>query len=267
MTQTVFRPLSVGEILDQAFGLYRRNLAVLLTITLACTAVPQIALSVIEVRAPTIAAKAAILPWYFPALISFVVLSQLAIGASTLVLAEGYLGRELGTGEALRRAWRSIGKIVGLSMSSSLVVFLGLLLLLVPGVIVFAGLTVSTPALMIEPNLGPGRAMSRSWELTRGFRWRMLVLLLVPGVIMGVAAIGMGGVLGVIAALTGSLSHATAAEASLGFQIAEQVIGDVLMIFLTPLIYCVITVAYFDLRVRTEGLDLELLNSSLPGHG
>ena len=40
-------------------------------------------------------------------------------------------------------------------------------------------------------------------------------------------------------------------------------IGGVVQIFIYPLFYCVLTVAYYDLRVRKEGFDLELLASTL----
>ena len=37
----------------------------------------------------------------------------------------------------------------------------------------------------------------------------------------------------------------------------------VLQMLLYPLLYCVLTVAYYDLRVRKEGFDLEVLASTL----
>ncbi|HEX6668828.1 MAG TPA: hypothetical protein VF061_04690, partial [Gemmatimonadales bacterium] len=37
----------------------------------------------------------------------------------------------------------------------------------------------------------------------------------------------------------------------------------VVQILLYPLFYCVLTVAYYDLRVRKEGFDLEVLASTL----
>ena len=40
------------------------------------------------------------------------------------------------------------------------------------------------------------------------------------------------------------------------------VVGVVQML-LYPLLYCVLTVAYYDLRVRKEGFDLEVLASTL----
>jgi hypothetical protein len=37
----------------------------------------------------------------------------------------------------------------------------------------------------------------------------------------------------------------------------------VVQIFVYPLFYCVLTVAYYDLRVRKEGFDLEVLAAAL----
>ena len=45
--------------------------------------------------------------------------------------------------------------------------------------------------------------------------------------------------------------------------IVALAIGGVVQLFIYPLFYCVLTVTYYDLRVRKEGFDLELLASSL----
>ena len=39
--------------------------------------------------------------------------------------------------------------------------------------------------------------------------------------------------------------------------------GGVVQMFIYPLFYCVLTLTYYDLRVRKEGFDLELLASTL----
>jgi hypothetical protein len=49
---------------------------------------------------------------------------------------------------------------------------------------------------------------------------------------------------------------------SLSSIVALSVSGLVQML-IYPLFYCVLTVTYYDLRVRKEGFDLELLASSL----
>ena len=45
--------------------------------------------------------------------------------------------------------------------------------------------------------------------------------------------------------------------------VAAVAISGVAQIFIYPLFYCVLTVAYYDLRVRKEGFDLEVLASTL----
>ena len=45
--------------------------------------------------------------------------------------------------------------------------------------------------------------------------------------------------------------------------VAAIAIGGVVQMFIYPLFYCVLTVTYYDLRVRKEGFDLELLASTL----
>ena len=40
-------------------------------------------------------------------------------------------------------------------------------------------------------------------------------------------------------------------------------VGGLVQMFIYPVLYCVLTVTYYDLRVRKEGFDLELLASSL----
>ena len=41
------------------------------------------------------------------------------------------------------------------------------------------------------------------------------------------------------------------------------VLGGLIQLLIYPLFYCVLTVAYYDLRVRKEGFDLEVLASTL----
>ena len=41
------------------------------------------------------------------------------------------------------------------------------------------------------------------------------------------------------------------------------VLGGLIQLLVYPLFYCVLTVTYYDLRVRKEGFDLEVLASTL----
>lgn len=273
MSQAALRPLSTGEILDQAFGLYRRYFAVLVTIAIICLLLPLVASAYIGVTAlarmqAQIAAhlQPEVFTWQFIVVaIAFSILSAISFGASTLVLSEGYLGRTIGTGEALRRAWDRILSLIGISLQTSLAVGLAAILLIIPGIIVGCGYAVATQALMVEPGLKLQGAMSRSWALTKGSRWRVFAAVAVGFVILLVATLGVGAVIAGVGYLAGWSGGAGFEARSQGFELVAQAANIVVRIVVMPLFTCILTVLYFDLRVRSEGFDLEALAAALSG--
>ena len=48
-----------------------------------------------------------------------------------------------------------------------------------------------------------------------------------------------------------------------GSGLVAVALAGVVQMLIYPLFYCVLTVAYYDLRVRKEGFDLEVLASTL----
>jgi hypothetical protein len=69
-----------------------------------------------------------------------------------------------------------VGRLVAVDLISSFGLALGLVLLIVPGLILFARYVLAAPLLKIE-GLSVGAAFRRSSELSRGHRWFVLVLL------------------------------------------------------------------------------------------
>ena len=251
----MLRPLSVGEILDTSFTLYRRHFGALATVAVVCTGVPLVLRLFLEAGGGLFTNVSLSLLY----LLSLVVLNLVATGATVFIVSESYLGRPLSAREALGRATPYMGRILVSSLLMALVVGLGFLLLIVPGVMLGVGLALAIPAVVLEPGTSASGALSRSWELTRGSRWRifglgvtLLVLLYVPlAAITGLFAIAMPQGPG---AVFGPASVAT---------VVALAIGGLVQMFIYPLFYCVLTVTYYDLRVRKEGFDLELLASTL----
>jgi uncharacterized membrane protein len=250
----MLRPLTVGEILDTSFSLYRRHFAALATVALICTGVPLVLRLFLE-AAGGIFSNLTLALLYG---ISLVVLNLVATGATVFIVSESYLGRPISAREALDRATPYIGRILVCSLLMALVVGLGFLLLLIPGIMLAVGLALAIPAVVLEPRSSASAALSRSWELTRGARWRifglgvtLLVLLYIP-----------------VFAITGLLAWLVSpGQAVIGsgsvLMIAVLAISGIVQMFIYPLFYCVLTVTYYDLRVRKEGFDLELLASTL----
>jgi hypothetical protein len=90
--------------------------------------------------------------------------------------------------------------------------------------------------------MGPIKSLGRSSALTKGYRWRIFAIYLVPALIIGIAAavlerIGLG-----IAGLVGNALVAYVVTAIGG---AYQAIVNI--------------VTYHDLRAVKEGLDIEQL--------
>lgn len=127
------------------------------------------------------------------------------------------------------------------------------------GLVLFAWIGIriylSMPIVVLE-RLGPGRALARSWRLTRGNWWRMLgivalTLLLVFGVFL-ILTLALGLLAGLPEALVGGDWGIVAANV-LGV-VAEALSSSIT----TPFFAAVTTLLYIDLRMRREGLDLRL---------
>ncbi len=251
----MLRPLTVGEILDTSFSLYRRHFVALATVALVCTGVPLVLRLFLEAGGGVFSNLALGLLYG----LSVVVLNLVATGATVFIVSESYLGRPISARAALNRATPYIGRILICSMLMALVVSLGFLLFLIPGIILAVGLALTIPAVVLEPRSSASAALSRSWELSRGARWRILALGLTMLVLLYVPVVAITGLLAVVLPQASGGSFGPASVTT----VAAIAVGGIVQMFLTPLFYCVLTVTYYDLRVRKEGFDLELLASTL----
>ncbi len=254
MTAPVLRPLSLGEILDVAFGLYRALFVPLLLVTIGTQGLPMIlSIYITAEGGPLIN-----LPLYLLVLVGSVIASAMASAASTFILSENYMGRRLTAGEALGRAMPFLGRVITLALLTSLLVGLGVLLFIVPGLILLAGLVLATPALVIEGRPHATDAMGRAWALSRGHRWKVFGCLVVTMLLVILPVFALGAATSVASFKSGNVVMTPSVMGILLLTVAQ---GLQLMIY--PLLYCVLTVAYYDLRVRKEAFDLEVLAAGL----
>jgi len=251
----MLRPLSVGEILDTSFSLYRRHFGALATVSLVCTGLPLVLRLFVEASGGLFANLTLVLLYF----LCLVVLSLVATGATVFIVSESYLGRPLTAREALARATPHLVRILIASLLMGLVILLGFLLMVIPGVMLAVGLAVAIPAVVLEAGRSASGALSRSWELTRGSRWRIFGLGLTLLVLLYIPVVAISGLVAVLVPRGAAAGFGASSTAT----IVALAIGGVVQLFIYPLFYCVLTVTYYDLRVRKEGFDLELLASSL----
>jgi hypothetical protein len=112
-------------------------------------------------------------------------------------------------------------------------------------------LIISVPALLVE-GIGPIRAIRRSWDLVRGSWWRsfgILVVTLILELVLYLVFLAFFQALAAI--IPGVGDDLRSALSAIGTTLVSALIG--------PLAAIVVTLLYFDLRVRTEGYDLDQL--------
>lgn len=277
------RQLNIGQLLDQAIRLYRRNFGKFIGII----AIVQIPLTILGLLVSFVSSRGGTLlldpydlgPYLLSfggtllqGLISAILIRGVATAALTQAVADQYLGEPTSVFDAYRRigsTWKSL--IAAVLLSILINIGLGIWTI-VPcigwitgiGILMFYSLVILpliAPAVVLERQRAGG-AIRRAWDLARREFWWVvgfvaILYLLQMLVVQGPAAI-LSGVLSVAA-------EGWLGDFSTAF-IARTVIQSLVTLFLSliylPLELSAITLLYFDLRVRTEGFDLALLAAS-----
>jgi hypothetical protein len=153
---------------------------------------------------------------------------------------------EASTREALARMLPRFLSVVFASILFTLITIAGALLLVIPGIIAYVGLFVVLPALVHE-EIGATDAISRSWELTSGYRWQILWILVLAGIFYLL-------LLGAALALTSALQAGGAAP-----HLAKAAMDGVMSALLAVLGGALSAALYVELRTGREGGPTEQL--------
>jgi uncharacterized membrane protein len=163
----------------------------------------------------------------------------LAPAAIALAVVQDISGRGFSFGQSVRIALRRSPAILALTLLIVLFGMVGMVLLIVPGVIVFCIYSVAIPACIIE-GLGPIKSMSRSAFLTKGNRWRISGIL---------CELYIGGI--AIEQLARFILHRITSD------IATLAISMTLDIVVGAFTALALGVLYAQLRIAREGVDIE----------
>jgi len=254
------RPRTLGEILSEAFRIYKENAAKLLLIV-AVIVVPLSFISAAAIRllGEPKAHRIEILGQ--PATIEYsrsfgVTVAALLIGAAIGVItwailqaamlrgaAQATIGDPVDVEASYRWGLRRFGSVLLLAILVGIVVGVGFILLIIPGIIFLVFLSVSEPALIVENRRGT-EAMSRSWNLVRGHFWHALVVILVAAIITGV-------VQGILTAIGGDNWF------------VRWIFTAIAQIITAPFTALVTVLLYLDLRARKEALTADRLRTEL----
>jgi hypothetical protein len=177
--------------------------------------------------------------WRFFGVVLLVVLSQLGNAIILHAAFQDMRRRPVRLVESLKVGLSRFLPVIGIAFVQGFLIVLGMILLIVPGLILYTMWFVGLPACVVE-RLGPWTSLCRSRELTKGFRWNVFLLAL----LLVVVSVGGRVILTVL----------TAARAGPIVGLGGQLIW---MGILGAFSAIVITVTYYDLRVIREGVDIE----------
>lgn len=277
MSPPALRPLRVGEILDAGIKVYLRNARVLMGLT----AVVVIPLQVISgvILLSTVSSDSEV-PGSFPrftvsktgsgttqhinstAFGSSLILAILGALAGLLTTAacvkavsDSYLDQPTDIRSSLRFALRRLGSVLWLEILVAIGLGLAFVALILPSIWLYGTWAVATPALLIEGKHG-SQALRRSFRLVRKRWWPTAGLLLLSTLMSSIVGGAFSAAL-LAVSLTGG-SHAVLLTVTV-----SSLAGAASAILTRPFHATVATILYYDLRVRHEGYDVELLAEQL----
>ncbi len=279
MSTLDLRPLSIGELLDRTFSLYRRHFIlfvgisaipqllvlalqlVQIVLTPAQVAVARPAASEFQGASPILAAGGAvgIFMLAIAAIVVYLVAYLFSQGGTVYAVSELYLGRTTTIGQSLSRMRGELLSLFGVVFLNGLVTGLCFLLLVIPGIYMACRLCVCIPAALLE-NLGPRESLERSFGLTKDNAGRAFLIFLLYVVILYAAIFLVDIPIG-IGAQSAAHDPAMLRVWTALMQIGNFVAG----VLVTPILTIASSIFYFDLRVRKEAFDLQLMMNPLGG--
>ena len=263
-------PMSFSDILDGAFKLYKANLVTILVVVGAFVVPVQLVSSFLQrnllgghsiftaINNPssvgttdTAATNNRLIITGVTTLIGLV-LAPLIAGAISRVVSASYLGERETPGSALvvtlKRSWALLIAFVLVHLLE----WPAFVFCIFPGICVMTLFVAVAPAIVVE-RLGPLAGMGRSWRLTKSRFWPTMGVALLTGLLASV----LGSILGTPFSL---------AALAIGYHWGWILlaIGSILTALVTyPFVAIVATLIYFDLRIRKEGFDLQMIAAAL----
>ena len=282
--------MQIGEILDGSFNIYRRHFGLFMRLSLLLICVPAVVgvyLFTRFVTNPFGMANAVqeniglAIVFGLIALLVWTTISLLLKSGTIRIISDSYLGHEPSLGAALRFGVSRIIPLLLVAVSKGLLLMLIYLLVVLAvtvllligralgpafgGVLGFAGgvaalwfigfvlcgYALTSMVVVLEDLTSSFDAFGRSWELTKGSRLKVFLVWFVVVVFAQVlpwfVVAGIGQVIG----------PQSPVQPFLG------VLTILMGVATAPILPCALTLLYYDLRVRREAFDLQILSEQL----
>jgi len=270
-------PMELGEILDGAITIFRRHIGLFVKLGIAALWLPVALTIYIQLAGGT---EQHFVLFFFVQVIAYFA-GLFLTAAAIRVISDSYMGRPPELREALSLGVAKIWPLFVVGFGKSIITVLlfaaigiiaaiaapamasggsaaALLLVFLAAIagcwfiaFVLCGYAVTTPVVVLENLNGAFDAFGRSWDLTRGFKRKIFGIAVVAFLIIYLPIVVIGGLGGY-------------------FRLTSPVIGQAIEVFsaalpilVYPLFSCILTLMYYDLRVRREAFDLQILGQQL----
>ena len=234
--------IDISRVLNNMLGVITRHPVIYLGLSFLIIGIPNALLQTAQGNFTTGQAGFNVSASYSSQGFGFIALMLLSIVLqATLIVAtlNDLGGKPLSLGECVARAFKKLLPLVGLGIVMAIGVGLGMILLIIPGIILYLMWIVATPVMMAEDR-GIIDSLKRSAELTSGSKRKIILLLLIFFVLTII--------FGLFVAFVGSLSTIFLAIITL---VSNTITG--------ALQGAGVASIYVDLRTAKEGTDSSAL--------
>ncbi|NBP86895.1 MAG: hypothetical protein EBU54_17620 [Mycobacteriaceae bacterium] len=235
-------PTSIGELLSNAFRMYRREPGLFILLT-AITVIPVGILSAIASNsvsdAETTGRAVAIL---LTAVVPAILLLPISGAAISVATVRRLLGDRVGAGASLEPVGAHFWSLIGALVLATLGVTVGLFALIIPGIFLAVFWLFASQAVVIEGK-GVRDALRRSGEIVRGSWWTVFLAYLVISIVAALARFVLELIGGAaFLALDGS-----------GRTVAVAIWSTLVLLVVEPFLLIAVALLYADRVVRTDG--------------
>ena len=251
-----FEAMTTGALLDRAFRLYTSNFSLMLGITAAAYVPFYLIMLIIEshlktnVQVPGVSLSTLLFQLVFMVLWASIAF-PIAGGAATYAISERYLGNDITISAALRLTLSRFWRLSVAQITATIRVMFGLLLLIVPGILWILSYSLVVPAILVE-NQKAIPSLRRSRDLVKGHRGKVFCILCVISLLQWIAILG-------VSMISGMIFHVESGSGG----VLNSATVNLASIFVTPLGIVATILLYYDMRIRKEGFDLEMLSRAV----
>lgn len=281
------KPMGIGELLDHTFKLFRRGWKPLILLglisvlpsflvtaflnTIMTVKQGSLLQSLVETAVreaqfgnPTTIITAASV--YFLLLLLILFLSPLWVGAFIAAAHQVVMGETPTLGSTFRTSLSRYWALLGTNILLGLLNIIAFPLLIIGGLVILSPFTLAggylaiwtffafcSQVIIIEGASGGIPAMKRSWNLVKTRFWPILGTKLLFMIMLSV----VGGIVGLFLQLPAQLLQTLVLKNEVG-AVLMSVTQNLPTIIASPLSALAITMLYYDARIRSEGLDLQV---------